>query len=533
MSGSENSRNTLLGLAVLLACVAAVLLPCAVHGFPHGADADFHATAWTDVAQQWHEGTIWPRWGAKFANGFGEPIYIFYPPLSIAVGAVCTKLFGGGTAPIACCFLVLLLAGWNMRCCVREFRGEVESWIAACAYAANPYFLLCVWLRSSFAELLAAAIFPLVVKYALRLNDRRDVAKLALAYAAVWFTNFPAAVIVSYALAVLLIAQCIDDRQWSRLARGAVAMLLGGAVASWTLLPAWYEQRWVQIAAASSEYNLYWKHWLGGGGADADDLDFTHWLTVVAVALIAVALLAVVARLLRRQAITSVELSIAALTVFAAAMMFRISHFAWAYAPLLSKVQFPWRWMFVVAFAAAMLVALSLPGTRWKFAAAVLLLAGGAWIGNYVYEQADWEDVWTNRYPADQVVVVDEYLPLGADGDALSNLSGRHVGLIDANGDVRVQSWKGERIELKAIGPGKLQVGLADYPAWQVRVNGHDLQARSSFGTHSIEVSLASGESRIAITFTRTWDRALGGALSIVGFLVSGILLWVPRRQSP
>jgi len=487
MNSHPSRTITLLGFTALIACVLAVLWPCAMHGFPRGADADFHATAWSDVAQQWHEGTIWPRWGAKFAFGFGEPVYIFYPPFSIVLGALCVKLLGGGTAPFVFCFVTLLLAGWNMRSCARDYTDEVGAWIAACAYAANPYFMICIWIRNSFAELLAAALFPLVMKYSLKLETRRDFAKLALAYAAIWLTNFPAAVITSYAIVVLLIVRSIDEHRWIRLIRGVAAMSLGIGVAAWTILPAWYEQRWVKITWAYSGYNLYWKHWLWGGGADKDDVEFTRWMTVAAASLIAIALTAVFARFFLRDRPKDSQLAIFALFVVSALMMFSASRIVWAIAPLLSKVQFPWRWMFVVAFTTAMLIGFLAERLPWTIAVAVVLIVSSVWVARYLYEQADWDDLWTKDYVLNQHYLVEEYLPIGADS--------------------RMLQWAAE----------KATRGTLNYPAWQVNFDDPRLDNK----THL----LVSSPENKPLRFTRTWDRTLGGAISIIGFCVCGFLL--------
>src|SRR5580658_11171966 len=202
---------------MMLVAIAAtaVIAPMLFLGQASGHDFQFHLASWLDVAGQWREGVLLPRW-AEWANwGFGEPRFIFYPPASWMLGAALGSMLPWQMAPGAFIWLALLLAALTMWRLAREWLPVPQALTAAILYAVNPYHLVIVYYRSDFAELLASAVFPLLVLGALHVT--RDgwnrVPALALAFALIWLCNAPAAVIATYSLALLLVVGCAVRRE--------------------------------------------------------------------------------------------------------------------------------------------------------------------------------------------------------------------------------------------------------------------------------------------------------------------------------
>ncbi len=124
-----------------------------------------------------------------------------------------------------------------MRVCA-DAKGDVAGAAAfgAACYAANPYALLVIYMRSDFAEQLATAFFPLLLLLGLRdsgiLGDekarssaaplqsqKRDIALFALVFAVVWLSNAPAGVMASYGMALVFGWAVLRQRRFAWFAR--------------------------------------------------------------------------------------------------------------------------------------------------------------------------------------------------------------------------------------------------------------------------------------------------------------------------
>ena len=530
-------------LLAISATAFAVEIPFLFLGTPSGHDVEFHLYSWLEVLAQWKQGIFVPRWAALAQFAYGEPRSVFYPPASWTLGALLSAIFPWTLAASVYIWVVLVLAGVSMFVLARRWLNRRDAIFAAMLYAANPYHLVIVYWRSAFAELLASCLVPLLLLLVLRAANEgwRMMAPLALVLAAAWLTNAPAAVMIHYSLVLLVLFFAWQQRSARLLAVAAGAVGLGACVAAFYLLPAIYEQKWVNIAEAVSQGSRPVDNFLFVHTTDPDHDAFNRVISLVA--LLEMAVVAVGAALAWRNKQWRVRNAAVwtALVTWAAAcsvLMFSVTAVFWRFLPKLEFMQFPWRWLLCLSMIFTLFVAVGM--RRWWMRSFVCVATVLVIVAGWQHAQAPW---WDNaadlRGMQDNMVTgagyegVEEYTPVGADASATDKDKGARKVTVEgpAQAAIRVLKWNAETRSFTAemSAPDQLAVRLFSYPAWRVEVNGRVVETAAKAGTGQMLVPVEVGANRVEIRFRRTWDRTVGGWISVVSLL--GLEAWVVRRR--
>ena len=527
--------------APLLTMAAAVFtaeIPFFFFGTPSGHDVEFHLYSWLEVVGQWRHGTVYPRWAALAHFGYGEPRFIFYPPASWTLGGLISAILPWTIASPVYIWLVLVAAAASMFVLARRWLDRRDATLAAVLYAVNPYHLVIVYWRSAFAELLAASLVPLLVLFVLKSGEDKQpmTVPLGLLLAGSWLVNAPAAVMIHYSLALLIVFFAWKERSGRLLWVGAGALALGACLASFYLLPAIYEQKWITIGEAISQGSRPEDNFLFIHSSDPEHDAFNRIVSWVAVfEMTAIAIAGWAARLWRRNN-RSVFQALLWWAVIASVLLFPISLIVWRTLPKMQFMQFPWRWLLCVS---AVFTIFTIAGLgRWWMRVALFVLAVAVIAVAWTRVQAPWWDntadlreIVDNMYTRAGYEGTDEYTPVGADPSAIDK-DARQVTIEGAaRGAIRVYRWDAEYKEFTAelSAADQLALKLFPYPAWQVRVNGRMVDIGAKQRTGQMLVPVEAGTNRVQITFVRTWDRWLGGWITVISVTALGI--WSFRRR--
>ena len=528
--------------AVLLAIGAAAFaaeVPFFFLGTPSGHDVEFHLYSWLEVLTQWKHGIVFPRWAPLAHFGYGEPRFLFYPPASWTVGAALSAVFPWTLASPIYIWVVLTLAGLSMFTLARRWLDRRDTLFAAVLYAVNPYHLVIVYWRSAFAELLASCLIPLLLLLLLQIIDgkRRSVVFLGILLGAAWLTNAPAAVMIHYALALLVVFFAWKRRTPWILLFGTAAVLLGACLAAFYLVPAIYEQRWIDIAQAISPGSRPQDSFLFIHTPDPDHDAFNHIISWVAVLEMVVILLAAWMTKTWRGSARETWTALLVWAGAASILMFPITLVLWNILPKMQYMQFPWRWLLCLSMIFTLFVTVGFK--RWWMRAAVCALSIAVIVVGWTRVQAPW---WDNapdlREMEDNMATgagyegTDEYTPLGADPSAIDKNARKVTVEGPARATIDVLHWNTESKEftVQMSAPDQLALRLFPYPAWKTTVNGREVETSQRPGTGQMLVPVETGMNRVQLRFVRTWDRTLGGWISF--FALVSVFIWLFRLRS-
>jgi len=558
------------------------VLPLAWRGPSCGQDFDFHLQNWIELARSWHQGVFYPHWVASANYGAGEPRFVFYPPLPRFLGAALGLILPRSWVPLAFIGIALFGAGFSLRAMAREWITEDSATLAACLYIVNPYMMFVVYERSALAELLAATWIPLLVLYGLR--RKPSIVPLALTVAALWLTNAPAGVMGTYALAIVVFVATLQEKEGRFAARATAAVALGLGLAGFWLIPALYEQRWVEIVRATGPLMRVEDSFFFGfvrlsslappvSSEDRFNLMYHNQVLLVASWIVLALLVATaVAAWFSRACLSGKNckplwLALVVLSAVVCVLQFSWSDLLWRITPELRFLQFPWRWMLVLGMTFAVLAGMA-AGLVPSFSAAtrrsiavravlILLLSCGisAWVSLSLWQPCDSEDnvaAQVASFNNGGFEGTDEYTPRGVNNSLIQqglppvrllttpnaqgsaeedNPSWSADPATQVPSQITVTHWQSESIvaSVQAPRPAWAVLRLVDYPAWRVVRNGTEIQNRPHRTDGLMVIPIRRGINQLEIRWRATPDQRIGFVSSLVAVAVTLTLAFAGR----
>jgi len=471
------------------------------------------------------------RWSPSLDNGYGIPLFNFTYPAPYYLGSL---FMISGLGPIKA-YDLLLLSFYILGGVGIYFLASKKPWIgisAAVLYLTTPYQFLDIFVRGALGEVVALGLFPFVL---LSFKQVAESGKLK------WYSPLPFALLLlshnfyGYLFAALLIFFIIFIYEHKKTL--IISLFLSLCLSSFFLIPAFFEKSLLLYSQIDHldfrNHFVYfsqliyskWSYFGSLPGLDPREMSYQLGLGNILILLLAIMLVK-----------KSRQLAIYLFVVFVAIfMMLPISDFFWRYIPLLSSIQFPWRFLGVVTviFPLIYLETISLllhkPRYSWIKYLPLLIVAIAIYGARNYARPVKWMT-----------------------GDEFTSLHYEYVGkTTTAQRSEIVPKWAtverytaGNLPELKSgelssytVKPYEIsfQVDSAEqqnliinrnyYPSWVGKIDGQPLSLTPT-QTGEISVPISVGSHTYEISYASTIWAKLGNVISLVSLLLILILVY-------
>ena len=568
------------GPAIIAIAALVAVWPQIVTGPSCNGDFYFHYVSWSDARQSMLQGALYPHWANTPNFGFGEPRFVFYPPLTWMAGALMELALSWKSAAVVFSFLLLAGTGLANRALAREVMEDGPATLAGCAAIFLGRGISDISLRCDFAELTGGFWIPLLLMFLLRrrsltggLSTRAfdgSTFPLALVIAGVWLSNGPLGIEANYLAVAIAILSAGLERSWAPIVRATAGLALGMGLAAFYLVPAVWERKWANFQEAVSRPQFVIENsWLFGRHADPAFASHDSLLLKISVMAAAMFALTVISILVAWKRGTlpgekrfRVPLMVIPFAVFF--LLLPISELVWKWLPELRFLQFPWRWLLVmqtplaIFFAPAVWVAPARRRIAILVACAALFFGVSIAAWSFGFKDCSLFDTnltaWEDEGGA---YGKPEYSPPGVEynlvlPDTPSNcVIGKLSDLEDISGEpgetmhaaqagsqaICKGSFKEELNlpELKGFSgvadrAGWLVLRLRSYPAWKVILNGNAIPPTMERGHGLIAVPVTPGPVDVAVRWTTLADVVAGRWLSAAALALLAALFFLERK---
>lgn len=562
-------KKIVISLAVVLLLSFWAIKPL-FHEYMYHIHDDDQVVRVAQMAKALSDGQFPVRWTPDLGYGYGDLIFNFYSPLPYYVGAVFNLAGVEILKATQIMFIIgILLSSITMYFFAREFWGERGGIFSAMLYLYAPYHAVDIYVRGALAEIWGIGLLPLpflAVYKVMRTPSYRWFVIGSLSYAALLLSHNITAFVASPLLVLYSLYLLFAYKLQRKTIAYAFAILGGGLLLSaFFWLPALKEQHLIGTWAftkGSTDYALHfvcpeqlWSSpWAFGtsvpGCTDYMSLKIGKFHLLFAG--VAGFLFLIFRKKNKQTTILPFFLGLLLLSIF---MTLEWSKFLWDTITPLALVQFPWRYLIFITFAAGfvggawfLLITNKKPWLqstvlvvcfilvvfnarllplRWEakyFVADFYLTAKG--IDYLTQENIKWRvSSYTREYIPKTLVQ-----PLEQAGIVRKKLVPSKTVTLS---QIDIQSTK-HTFKTSSETGGTVIDNTAYFPGWKVFIDRKEVTIKKPQG--KIHINIPQGTHEVIVIFTNTPIRTLANTLSLLALgslIIGGVLTKKKIAQPP
>lgn len=471
------------------------------------------------------------RWVPDMGYGNGYPLFNFYGVFAYYLGAVLSFGFGYIGAAKALFFIPLVFGAVGMYFLARELFGKIPGFLAGTLYLLAPYRALDAYVRGAVAEMFGMAAVPFVLYFILKLlkEEKKKYFVLSAVSFAIFLLSHNIMTLIFTPVIFALTLLFLYENKWKAWKKISLAILLGFGISAFFILPAFIEKNLVQTEAltrAELDFRAQFvkvgqlfldRSWNYSGsnpnqeGTISYQVGWPHWWLVA---------LAVVSLFLTRKKKVFATLL---MIIFTASVFMTHNKSApiWEAFPILSYVQFPWRFLSIAIFASSLLsgyLASNLRGKTLLILVAITVTITVFFNWRYFRPEHFYRDI-TDKSKLSGVNFIDQQKGALLDYLPKSALEPRELPIMPSGFSSGTNHWKlfTDEKEVKTF-----EVPVFDFPNWTVDVDGKIISHSRSIPLGRIAFEVPAGKHTVKGNFRNTSVRSVANIISFLSlcFLV-------------
>lgn len=484
------------------------------------------------------------RWAPDMR--FGEPLFNFYAPLPYYLGAF-IKLFGFNFIWVAKILFIAssVLSAVAMYIFCRKLFSRKAAFLAATLYVYAPYRAVDIYVRGALSEAWVFVFFPLIFYASLLICQKMNLKNLlflSFSLTGLILTHNVTTLMFLPFLLLWWVYLVLVRKNWKLILPFFGSVILGVSLSAFFVLPAIFERQFIQtkylivgyfdfrahFVAVRQFFSTFWGYGASLWGP-VDGMSFqiglAHWLILIS-ALAAGFICRKNRQLLGLLCFLGLSF---VLSVF---LQHNKSAYIWEAVPVMAFIQFPWRFLAISVFLAAITGGAVADCLKNRFKAVYFILLALAVFANIQYfkpkEYVDngFFDKFLNTDSMKKGVdLTKDYLPVWVqtvDGEVFDTFRAE-------KDDIKVSDLRKKSTLLSAVvsvpSDSLIEAPITYFPGWEVRVDGKVVVQSLPSKMGLVRFALPAGGHRVQIEFKDTPIRSAGNLLSAASLLLAALFL--------
>lgn len=502
------------------------------------------------------------RWVNDLGYGYGYPIFNFYAPLVYYIGALISFFTGPLAATKITIGIAVVGSAFSMYLATSRFFTRPAALAASITYLYFPYHAVNIYVRGAIAETLAYALLPLVFYGIFRLH--KDLASkkptrvwlaptmIAVSFAAVALShNLTSVMLIVSLVPTYIIGLLTTQKKKSFTLLLAASLLIGFGISAFYTIPALLEMSYTNVmgqlsggAIVTNNFicptQLWSSPWGYGGSIPGciDGLSFALGKNNIALVILSGMTLGGIYYTKKERKNIFPIVTAFTLLLIGVLMTLEYSKFGWEILPGLKFIQYPWRFLMIVALATSFIVAsgvwaVSKVGTKWALVLSIMIILSQLYIHQDIFKAQAYDMTTNEKYTSREYItffaskISDEYLPQGfIKPNNESQVPTKRLTVVKGDATITITKDTTKTLQgtLNASSAAVIKIEKAPFPAWRLKVDSN--QAQTHAEKNGITFTVTPGTHTFEYSFVSTRIEMIANLISIASVitLIAGII---------